>query len=1189
MGKRLLISACFLASFAVMGAAATADVKGARTADPFPDGARVAFFGDSITQNGVAVTRVAAHYRKMFPNGNVRCFNVGISGGTVGAAHLYFDSWLAPLKPTHVVVGFGVNDAGAAVFRRNAKNKAAELKRIESVAAAFERRYGDLLDRIEALGAKVILRAPTPYDEFSKGPTAAGKMRRNAQAGRNEAQRRMAESVRRIAAARKLPLVDDFAALSPYMNGADVPFEADRIHPNPMGLWLLAKNLLSAQGLEIGSFKPLEEVAQNSGLTAWREASLRLSRLLSVEWLLVRNESLDKAGKLAKVHGWLAKNEKRKGANPWVVARARQYVEDKPREAALRAEEEAAWAASLLRLAQRYTPVPGGFEIRNGASEFMRPLYGWHGDDDFRKPKRSMPCTSDRPKVALKAFDGMRLDKKPRGVLSFGDGSEDVTFRYVWGRAEYDLKGKGAVKMVRSASSDGLLVEVAGDLQPTFGGEWTLAAKAEKDGRTYYDFVRKSLPRAAGPDPAAAFAAATDRVERIARTIEIKTPDPLIDSLLPCQLVAADAVFEGSAMTHGATNWRVPYAGWRVGYVCLATAWNERFRENARLFFKAQRSDGRIPCRPDKDQIYNMNEVFVDSVLRYWRWTGDDDFMRECAYEGVKRHLAWMDAKMKVPGMDLYENKLNAWNTDNKWCSGGAGTIASAYVAFACRTMAEIAGKLGKTDDAAHFAARAKSVEDAIAVQLWDEGTGVWGEYRERFALKRLVGCPDLSSVYTAIDSLPPDLARNRRAVFWVEDNIPSHFTGDGVAFLYSSNRLPLFYSSCGRYQNENFHWALACYLTGEPELGWRNLHSALEISARGVMCGPGATFYDLDFDLAAPYGHDFSDTVGVFLRAVVEGVFGIRDGKAVVPSFPETWDAAQIKSPTVSYSWTRKDGVKPLGGGKVAVLPAPKPAFVGVTLPKPHSRWGKAKGEGSDCAVPAGAAADYVDMSAAFNQNWRELHTRTYLPRFHRNSNVEKNGRAAWERSEATNNRRWPRDYCVPKKLDWPTDGVLKTKYGPTFRLGPKDGANSVFASLYSTFPDEVTLPLSGRARKLAFLSALSTNPNIAWVDAAKVVVEYTDGTSETLALLPPDNCDDWLNYSTGQWSYYDRSRDDKPYAVKGNPVMFGETAHANVHAIALDPSKELKCLRLVCCGKETIVGIIAVTLYRDGSLLAH
>ena len=48
---------------------------------------------------------------------------------------------------------------------------------------------------------------------------------------------------------------------------------------------------------------------------------------------------------------------------------------------------------------------------------------------------------------------------------------------------------------------------------------------------------------------------------------------------------------------------------------------------------------------------------------------------------------------------------------------------------------------------------------------------------------------------------------------------------------------------------------------------------------------------------------------------------------------------------------------------------------------------------------------------------------------------------------------------------------------------------------------------------------------------------------------------------------------------------VMFGKNAtHGNAHAIVLDPAKELKALRIECRGTETFVGILAVTLYRDG-----
>ncbi|MBQ6103930.1 MAG: hypothetical protein IJL06_09690, partial [Kiritimatiellae bacterium] len=97
--------------------------------EPFPDGSRVAFFGDSITQNSGCILRVFAHYREAFPERDVRFFDVGISGGGFDAADLYFDGWLAPLRPTHVVIGFGVNGAGPLHPWAEAPDPAAEERR----------------------------------------------------------------------------------------------------------------------------------------------------------------------------------------------------------------------------------------------------------------------------------------------------------------------------------------------------------------------------------------------------------------------------------------------------------------------------------------------------------------------------------------------------------------------------------------------------------------------------------------------------------------------------------------------------------------------------------------------------------------------------------------------------------------------------------------------------------------------------------------------------------------------------------------------------------------------------------------------------------------------------------------------------------------------------------------------------
>ena len=85
------------------------------------------------------------------------------------------------------------------------------------------------------------------------------------------------------------------------------------------------------------------------------------------------------------------------------------------------------WGGEQLR----YTPVPGGYRTSNGDGEFNRPLYGWHGDDRELNPCKSLPWTSDRPKVALKVFRGYQIDSKVRGVLQFGDGTDDVEYRYV--------------------------------------------------------------------------------------------------------------------------------------------------------------------------------------------------------------------------------------------------------------------------------------------------------------------------------------------------------------------------------------------------------------------------------------------------------------------------------------------------------------------------------------------------------------------------------------------------------------------------------------------------------------------------------------------------------------------------------------------------------------------------------------
>ncbi|MBR0056933.1 MAG: hypothetical protein IJP66_06340 [Kiritimatiellae bacterium] len=297
----------------------------------FPAGARVAFYGDSITKNGGAILRVAAQYRAAFPDAGVRFFNVGCSGGGVESAELYFDGWLVPFRPTHVVLGFGVNDAGPLRLDSSAADMADEAERLRTVAETFRARYAALVDRVEALGAKVVLRTPTPFEGAADGKD------RESQAATNDAHRRVADQIRAVAAERKLPLVDDFARMSELIAAGEALFNPDHVHPTDYGQWRMAETFLAAQGISCAPYRLRGETAASAGLAEWDPLSVRLAEVHSVEWLVVRDETLDTAAKLEKVRDWLAREGAKPGTNPYIVRVAREYLQYKPQEAEMRA------------------------------------------------------------------------------------------------------------------------------------------------------------------------------------------------------------------------------------------------------------------------------------------------------------------------------------------------------------------------------------------------------------------------------------------------------------------------------------------------------------------------------------------------------------------------------------------------------------------------------------------------------------------------------------------------------------------------------------------------------------------------------------------------------------------------------------------------------------------------------------
>jgi hypothetical protein len=429
-------------------------------------------------------------------------------------------------------------------------------------------------------------------------------------------------------------------------------------------------------------------------------------------------------------------------------------------------------------------------------------------------------------------------------------------------------------------------------------------------------------------DLASAFDSAVRHYRDLSRTVEVHTPDPYLDATLAAQVLALDASWHDPSMMHGTLSWHYPYAGWRGCYGVTVAGWHDRVQSHAAQFFKVQVKEPEYPppraepppfgegpvCRGaipgllhHPSLFYNMGEVLLDMMFYDWLWTGDLDYMSR-AFDFIADKLIWQDRALDPDDDGLYENWLNAWNTDAKWHNGGGCTSSSVYTWRANLMMANIARRLGK--DPSVFEARAKKIKAACEELLWVPEKGVYAEYQDLLGLKRRHEAPDQSSVYTPIDLHFCDDFQAYQMLRFTEYSFSSEPMPRGGRLLWSSNWLPPFYSSLGLFTAVTLNLILCYYRLGLSE------------KADGLLRGIEAAAFFGPYPANLSYAQrpdgstrdmdvDFTDTTSMFVRTVVEGLFGVQmnvpDGWAQVqPSFPWDWESASLRTADASYEYTR-------------------------------------------------------------------------------------------------------------------------------------------------------------------------------------------------------------------------------------------------------------------------------------------
>lgn len=576
-------------------------------------------------------------------------------------------------------------------------------------------------------------------------------------------------------------------------------------------------------------------------------------------------------------------------------------------------------------------------------------------------------------------------------------------------------------------------------------------------------------------------------------------------------------------LSRGAYEWGTPM--YSNGYIC-------RNPENNKLFHH-----------------YDMNLVYIDELLWHFQFDADTAYMRKM-WPVIKSHLAWEKNTWDPDNDGLYDAYCCIWASDALQYNSGGVTHSSAYNYRANLLAARMAEMIG--ENPAPYREEADKILKAMNSRLWLKDFGHWAEYQDFMGLKRVHKDAALWSIYTPIDCGAGTGEQNYLATKYVDRHIPRVpylYNGQEYQTVSTSDWSPYEWSINNVAMAEVMHTVLAYYQAGRVEEAYRLLKAnVLDFMYLGSSPGNFGQLSTMDRATGEGY-RDFSDVTGISSRAFIEGLYGITpnalEGKCIIrPGFPAAWDSASVHTPYLDYSFRRVGGkdvfdieqnfARPLqivirqnmGGGKYkdTELTADKRQHVELATIKPvdndeaeakrtytladavaeqaADQWGTMTGVGNDFDQLNAGKRRMVNMDAAFNSEVSDIFKNQYLtPRSpYTTLCVPTQGMGDW---------------CSTKKLariddsklrSMVKDGTFETLPGLSFRT-PAEGKNIAYTSLWDNYPDSITIPLSGKASHAYLLMAGSTNPMQFAIENAVVRVEYTDGTTDELMLVPPVN----------------------------------------------------------------------------------
>jgi hypothetical protein len=391
--------------------------------------------------------------------------------------------------------------------------------------------------------------------------------------------------------------------------------------------------------------------------------------------------------------------------------------------------------------------------------------------------------------------------------------------------------------------------------------------------------------------------------ERISH-VAITTPDTALDTAFRFATVAADGMWHPPGINHSPFSWGALTTIFRIYYGLTCCGDHDRVASALRLhghvndaghLLNLVSAVGQQPV----DSGYESYGSTVDMLWQHFLWSNDRALLTE--WKPIVDALIQHEERDRKSVSGLFIDKLGFWCSDSFHYEEGSA-VGSVFVWRMYLVRGWMAAALG--EDPAPFQRRADEIKELIFGTLWSEDEGFLHDSLGVDGRQKPTTIAPI--IYHAIEYGLVTERKAERMFDWMITHLQAP-----SGLIRVNDWSPINWSHNVYSPNETGNAAVAAFELRRGDSGHAMLHGIARGTIERTLI-PGAIMCVSNSDGAQNNGGDFGDGVSLFLRATIEGLFGIRMNRPqgvvrMQPNFPADWDRAEITLPDLGSMRFRK------------------------------------------------------------------------------------------------------------------------------------------------------------------------------------------------------------------------------------------------------------------------------------------